>query len=394
MSSAGLLFHLKRDKNKVNPISNSTPILKNFSNFTKGLLVLGCALTILGGYAFLRSYSSSLPKHKIFIQWAGLGEYELAQRVEKACKKLGWDVTVCCGREQLTPIEASILPSSISPHSISSLIEEKKPDFILNFKDLKTLSPGIPNYLTVFGDDDKYFISRKDISTVLNYDGILHPSPSVDLLKHDFQKSGKPFHSIRWYPSCVKTEYQANPKPNQIFYCGFQWDKKRTGPEYRKLFSLLDEQKCFTVYGPLDKWNFIPLSAKGLLPFDGSSIERAIREAGIALVIHTDEHIKLGAPTSRIFEAAAACAVTICDQHPFVKQEFGDCVLYIDGEKSGEEMFRQVYDHYKWILSHPKQAEQMARRFHTLFVKKFTLESQMAALGKMHAQVLQSRKNK
>jgi hypothetical protein len=72
-------------------------------------------------------------------------------------------------------------------------------------------------------------------------------------------------------------------------------------------------------------------------------------------------------------------------------KEFGDSVLYVDDEKGGEELFRQVYDHYRWILSHPEEAEEMARRAHAIFLEKFTLEMQMLQLAEMHRDLLKNR---
>ena len=147
------------------------------------------------------------------------------------------------------------------------------------------------------------------------------------------------------------------------------------------MFSLLDQNDWLQVYGPEERWGFIPHSLKGMLPFDGISIRKAIQEAGIALVLHSSRHLGIGAPSARVFEAAAASAVIISDMHPFIMREFGGSVLYVDHRKNGEEMFKQIKSHMEWIRLHPEEAKELAYRSHKIFLEKFTLESELLKLS-------------
>jgi spore maturation protein CgeB len=83
-------------------------------------------------------------------------------------------------------------------------------------------------------------------------------------------------------------------------------------------------------------------------------------------------------PSARIFEAAAASSVIISDELPFTQKHFGDSVLYVDTTQSAEEMFRTIDGHVKWILSHPQEAQELARRSHQIFCEKFALEDFLA----------------
>jgi len=105
-----------------------------------------------------------------------------------------------------------------------------------------------------------------------------------------------------------------------------------------------------------------------------------MQECGIVLILHSETHLKGNAPTGRIFEAAAASCVVISDRHPFVIQEFGDSVLYIDQDESAEEMARQIESHLGWIQSHPAAAQEMAEKCHRIFEERFTLEQQLLRL--------------
>src|ERR1700690_3003057 len=105
-----------------------------------------------------------------------------------------------------------------------------------------------------------------------------------------------------------------------------------------------------------------------------------MRDAGIALVLHSQQHIEQKAPTGRIFEAASSGCVIISDRHPFVVNEFADSVLYIDDTQMADGLFQQINTHMQWISSHPQETEKMAQRAHSIFSKKFTLERQLQNL--------------
>lgn len=329
-------------------------------------------------------------KYKILVLWAGLGEFEWTRRIEIACMNLGWECKSCFGGQQFDANEGWALDPTAICNCLDDEIRQFKPDFTISLKECPIHSAAAPNYLALSGDQSKYFTIARDVGNALQYDGILFAAPINEQLKKYFHRVDKPFHGISWYPSCPRNTY-CPAHPNQIFFCGFQWDWKRNGAEYRKLFSLLDAKGCFVVYGPPSRWQCALHSCKGILPFDGISICRAIREAGIALVLHSPCHLKIGTPAARIFEAVSSGAVVICDLHPFVVREFGDSVLYIDQERGGEELFHQVYSHFEWILSHPDEAEEMARRAHAIFLDKFTLEDQMLILANLHEEILKSR---
>lgn len=321
--------------------------------------------------------------YKVLFLYSGLPELEWIKRLERACHALGWECdNAFCGD---FPIELVGLEPA-DPVKIERLIEEIKPDFAVSLWDNQTYSDRCPHYLCVTGGTMRFHRPEEDISNVFKFKGILYSTEEIDFLKGFFAASGRKFNAIKWYPSCEKTEFK-EIEPKKLFYCGWAWGENRQGKEYRTLFSLLDRDGKLEVYGPKERWDFIPGSAKGFLPVDGMSIRKAIHDAGIALVIHSSWHLDVGAPSARIFEAAAASSVIISDRHPFVLREFGDSVLYFDQNQSGEEMHRQIAEHREWIFSHPAEAKEMARRAHQLFLEKFTLEAQLENLARFHEQM-------
>ncbi|MBA3721543.1 MAG: glycosyltransferase family 1 protein [Parachlamydiaceae bacterium] len=325
-------------------------------------------------------------KYKMVVYWAGLGEYEWAKRLEKASHKLGWECINCYSGDNMTDFEKQFVDKPTQ--SIEETIKQHKPDFIISLKEDKIFTKAVPNYLCITGVFKQYFFPNPwDSKKVLDFAGVLYASQNANNLKAFVEGCGKVFYGMSWYPSCASTDY-IQVVPKKLFYCGFQWDGKRNGEEYHKMFSLLDQCGYLNVYGPKESWQCAPNSTKGLLPFDGESISRAIREAGVTLVSHAQTHMELETPTSRIFEAASSCSVIISDKHPFIMREFGDSVLYIDGDKNGDDLFKQIDSHMKWILLHPKEAEIMARKAHTIFTEKFTLEKQLQNLAELHEKIM------
>jgi hypothetical protein len=210
---------------------------------------------------------------------------------------------------------------------------------------------------------------------------------SPGTLKSLVESSGRTFHGIQWFPSCAATPYDPTV-PRRLFFCGFQWDKKRNSDKYRQVFSWFDQKGYLDVYGPPEKWDFIPNSSRGFLAYDGKSLCNAIHDAGIALVLHAQQHIDDGAPTGRIFEAASASAVIISDKHPFIMREFGKSVLYVDTALNAKELFEQIDAHVQWILSHPMEAQKMAQEAHAIFLEKYTLERQIENLFQLQDEIL------
>ncbi len=329
-------------------------------------------------------------KGRLVVLWSGLGEFAWAKRLENACKKLGWKCVISIDPAELSEYDKLVQDKPSTPQEVQSLIKQHEPDCVISLKWDRIYSKDVPNYLSATGVfkriTDPTLAPPKDL---LDFNGILHTTGAESLKKY-FYDNCKKFNSMEWYPSCTATEYSPI-QPKTIFYCGFQWDNKRNGPEYRKMFSLLDQGGHLDIYGPAHKWDCAPNAVRGMT-FNEEEFRLAMQKSGIALVLHTQGNLDQGAPAARIFEAAAACCVIISDKHPFIIREFGNCILYVDHTQPGEILFQEIDTHRKWILDNPKEAESMARRAHAIFSKKFTLEIQLEEFKAFHLKVLDESK--
>jgi hypothetical protein len=350
------------------------------------LLFFVACFTSFANFACFARDVVSLKKYKVLVLWNYQGEYEWAKRLQCAGERLGWEVQLSLSSSKTLALfdkpEQEAIKKTYPPQY---MIDSFKPDFTISLKDDKTFTGKIPNYYVLDVMWEGFF--KKNI---LAFDGLLHCFPIETFLKPYIEATGKKYYGIDWYPSCPATEYH-EIEPKKIFFCGFLWDKKRDGDEYKKLFTLLDQWDWLYVCGPQEKWAFVPNAYKGLLPYDGKSIAHALADTGVSLIIHSHYHLISGAPSARIFESAAAGAVIISDKHSFILREFGDSVLYIDNDATAEELFAQIRKHMDWIFSHPQEARLKAKKAHEIFIEKFTLEKQLLNLAAMHEQVMREK---
>ena len=337
--------------------------------------------------AFKYYYSNySLNKPRILLIWyRGIGEQEFIERIKVVAKNknIEFKVLNCKPRFYIRWFVSD---------AVNKGIQYYNPDFILTIQDWieRFGYPEYKNYLTLTLNDDKYinnnfeFINKEHIK----YDIILPSFLNTDKLTKAYNKLNRENFGFSWYPTSNIFNYNYTGA-NKIFYSGgFLWDNERGSNRFISIFSMLDKQGYFQVCGPHKKWQHTPNSTIGLIPIDGKSLIKAHNQAGISLIIHTKEHRQSGTPTGRIFEAAAANTVIISDKNAFIENNFGDNVLYIDlKNRSAEDIYSQIDNHYKWILANPNKAKTIANNCNQIFKTKFSLEQQIDKLLAMHNKI-------
>lgn len=238
--------------------------------------------------------------------------------------------------------------------------------------------------LTFFFDIDIFICSDQDVLLPKNSYNylIIHKHNTCIKKKYNAllsilpeEKAKKVFPNeliIPFYFSVPSTKFYYTEK-TRLFFGGVAWDNYRKSTII-ELYKLLDHTKYFDLYGAKD---FGLNSYKGFIPFGQNTILDIMKKSGVTLVLHSKDHFENDIPTARIFEAVAASTVVITDKLPFIVKNFGDSVLYIDRDLSPEEIFKQIDAHMQWILSNPKDAIELARRSHKIFIERFTLEQIM-----------------
>lgn len=192
------------------------------------------------------------------------------------------------------------------------------------------------------------------------------------------------------------------PQKNKpiMFYCGMNWEIMFAGPgRHEGLFKLLDDTGKVKFYGPerVEAWGGLkPWEGyrcyQGMIPFDGFSIVEKINECGVCLVLSSDTHRRAGAATNRLYEACAAGAVIISDDNEFVLKHFGDAALFIRYNKNDPiDTFHQIMEKYDWIVKHPDEALQLARRAQEIYLKQYSLDAQLKQIIQNHPARLKQR---
>jgi hypothetical protein len=205
----------------------------------------------------------------------------------------------------------------------------------------------------------------------LSYDGFLYASEAIKSWAHELAVSK--YLESTLYPSAYRTIFQSPRRFEFPVYIGTNWDGERHG----ELLSELGRRGYVRAYGPRSRWiRMRELGAYyGELEFGSDKLFEVYSKAAIGLCLHHPSHLKDGIPNMRIFEIIASSALPICDEHSFVKDAFGDNVLYVDITAPPLQVAEQVIDHVHWIQSHPRQASEMIAAAHRIFSEDYCLEA-------------------
>jgi hypothetical protein len=178
------------------------------------------------------------------------------------------------------------------------------------------------------------------------------------------------------------------PKPHdsyRVLYCGINWEKLTNKPaRHDAVLRELDKQGVLDVYGPTEirgvkLWDGYK-GYKGSLPFDGRTIIEKIAEAGACLVFSSDVHIRSEIMSNRLFEAMAAGAVVIGDEHSFIPAAIGDNFICVPSTLTAEERAKRIVDALLRFGRHPHEAVSLATAAQQAFVRSYHLCTQLANL--------------
>jgi hypothetical protein len=292
------------------------------------------------------------------------GEREVGFRIKLAAESLGWQVFLDEDRGR-------------------RLEKVKRLDWTI------CLLPGNPftrsdcaNYMAIFHPFDYFDQDRRLLPFYEKYDGYLL-TVKPDLFDCRLESGNKKTFSIPFYPTVQRVEYQKLAF-NHLVTILPVWGNRRNSEKFKGVYRLLSQTDFARFYGVLADPTVIPNGYMGTLPFDGVSIIQTFQKHGIVLVLHSQQHNKGEIPSARIFEAAAASAVIISDQNPFVKEHFGDSVYYVNTKLSSIEIFAQIKGHMDRIHQDPETALKMAQKSHQIFIDKFLMTDQLLRLDSMH----------
>jgi glycosyltransferase involved in cell wall biosynthesis len=177
-------------------------------------------------------------------------------------------------------------------------------------------------------------------------------------------------------PPKVHDEYR-------VFYCGINWEKLTNKPaRHDAVLRELDKKGVLDVYGPTEirgvkLWDGYK-GYHGSLPFDGRTIIGKIADAGACLVFSSEAHINSGIMSSRLFEAMAAGAVVIGDEHPFLPAAIGDNYIRVPSTLPAEERVKRIVEALERFGRDPQEALAMASASQQAMLASYHLCTQLA----------------
>jgi hypothetical protein len=274
-----------------------------------------------------------------------VAEVEIYRRMAVAAEKLGW---TCCRSGSTREIEAFA------------------PDLVLAEHFCVPKLTGYPTLGLMWNPPAFWRVHEDYIKNIISYDGHVFADPATAQFVRDLAAPlAVRFVEGQWFPTCQATALTEGRRDG-LAYFQTGWDPDR----HKRALARLEDAPFVCRYGPHHK----------ALPFDGWSVLQALSGHAAALCLHADEHRKLGTPSARVFEAAAAGAVIISDDNSFVRNTFADSALYVDTDAAPERLADQVADHMAWIEKNPDEAAELRRRAHRIFSERFTFEALLAKL--------------
>lgn len=340
-------------------------------------------------YDWAAEYQDTKIKDKykiVFIGTSGvIADKEAAYRIISACKRLGWETHVFENIDDNQERIKAINPDFIFTNNWKTEIGIRNSS--LKYKAYALLPHPIATY---FGGFFSFYpkFKEKKFPELKFFDGFVISTPQIGLFKNYIEAQGHKFYGFQGYSAVQYQEY-VEVEPKQIIYMGINWDKKRKSSKFGKVFKNLAENKGAVFYGAAESWqNLVGDAYQGYFEGEGSAVIEILRKHGISLIIHSNQHIKSGAPSARAFEAAASGAIAISDQHPFLIETFGDNFLYIDTSKSAESITEQISKHLEWIRKNPDKVKEMTRNAYDIFITNYTLERLLINLAHMHEKIL------
>jgi len=294
-----------------------------------------------------------------------VAETELARRLVLAAQRLGW---------QAQEVGTSRDIYAYDPDCVVSL----------HFRAPKLTA--YPTYGCFWNPPAFFEVAPEFVNSVLSYDGYLCASPYLERwLQDTYYALPKPIFIAPFYPSCNQTPQRAADFAQaRIAYVGSNWD----GPRFQDLFLALEQALPLDVYGS-GGWDYLQHSYRGSVPFDGQTLLDRLHQAGVGLCLHRPEHRQAEVASMRVFEIVAAGALAICSDHPFIRDAFGDTVLYLSDSLDPKTTPQQVAAHLAWVHQNPEAAQAQATAAHQIFQQRFALEPVLQGILPYHQRLIQ-----
>ncbi len=318
-----------------------------------------------------------------------IGEGLLQDRMVMAAEKIGWHPIKVTFSEDLTTYCLTSHLYYVAANVVNFIY---KPKFNVAATHYVYITPygynvvylNVPNdMLFEKGDFKEKYIHLAQYDAFIDLHSVANgtnPKLLEALKKHNMtEKPVVPMYLAHHY-----VPYSA-AKRDQMLLVGSLWGCNRGSERMKDALIKFAKEDTLVAYG-LDGLEFLGDAYKGMAEEYDKNDTRANnlfnlqKNFGISLVVHSLEHMVAKIPTSRIAESIAAGAIVISDNNAFVKNAFGDSVLYFDSVTQGDEIYSQLKAHIDWIKQNPEAVEVKTKAAYDILMRDFVLENQLQKL--------------
>jgi hypothetical protein len=330
-------------------------------------------------------YFTNSNKNGVFVfydSWPNLNnaEKELLRRIEVSCNIANIDFFTITNNGVVNLKSHPLYNININD------IDKKYIDAVIT---LHWESPKSTKHLTLsvlWHPLEHYHVDFSRLDKVSKSDGFLLSGSSIIDDYFLANHPGKPFFTP-FYTSLSTPIEPIVVKDNiKCFYIGINWEKIiKKKSRYVNLLRNLDNENLINIYGPkvLEGKNVWEGYKNYLheIPFDGVSVIKYINEAGLCLVLNSNEHCKSGIVSMRIFEAICSGVPIIANKNDFLDKHFGNKIFYIDTNNE-EQSFIDIKNIIEYIRTNKDEVYKNLEDVRHIFFKKFALHHQLIELKK------------
>ncbi len=368
----------------------------NFSNFLKLCLLYVAALAWIIIFEmdyskdfWTKSVKGSFSEKRLSLYSVRdrIGEGVLYDRMLTIVDRLGYDYSAFKFPESLTHFW---LTSHFYTASTSIVNYIFKPHFNLAVTHHVNILPTGYNitYLnmpldSLFGINGKFLQEWKHLDqydAYVDLYSVVHKDNK--LLQKIIKRTGKTKPIIPLYLAQGEEKYIAL-SVDKALVTGTLWGCNRRSLRIAQSFKKLADSNLLVGIGIKEYLGFLDKSYLGQMEDFGNAAENLRiqqQKYGVALIIHSQEHMLDGIPTSRIAEAITSGALIISDQNGFLKKFFGDNVLYYDAFASADEIYTTIKSHIQWARANPNEVQLKTKEAYQIFMDNFTIEKQFDKL--------------
>lgn len=266
-------------------------------------------------------------------------------------------------------------------------IEAALPDLVVSVSASVPKIVDVPSYLFLHEPKSHILREQQRLRNALSYDGYLTVSDELASFARDLCHGvGRTDEPGFFHTTPPRAQYRANWRREalgrdlRVAYCGTNRAQPMLG-----LFRDLDEAGILQLRGPAQGW--APLRLRGYageLPFDLFGPQRVYAAAGIGLALIDPRRQRENVVNDRVFEICGAGAVAICPDIPWIRQWFGDSVLYFDPDATQRRIAATIIRYHAFCLAEPEAAETMAARARSIVEEHFAADRMIGNLLTFH----------